>query len=77
MRHPHERLKLSRIIPPKDEGQGRVGVSVKMPKELLEGIDEVAEATSYSRSEIIIHFSRWALQEWRLEQAAADKKGKR
>lgn len=58
---------LSRILPP-PEGEA-VGTSIRVPKAMLKRIDDVAEESGHSRTDVILHFLRWALQEYELERA--------
>ncbi len=64
----------SRILPPKEEGD-TVTTSLRMPRAMIARLDEIADESGYSRTEVILHFCRWAIQEWEAERAT--KKGRK
>lgn len=63
----------SRIIRPRaDEGEP-LSTSLRIPKKILERLDAVAKASNWTRTEVILEFLRWALEEHEEEE----KKGKK
>jgi metal-responsive CopG/Arc/MetJ family transcriptional regulator len=47
-------------------------MSVRLPKSLIGELDEIAEQSNWSKNQVIIHFLRWARDEYRRERAAMD-----
>lgn len=64
----------SRILPPKDAEGEIIPTSLRFPRGLLAKLDVVARESGYSRTEVITHFVRWALQEYEMEKAKTPKK---
>lgn len=67
---------VSRILPPKEDEGEPLSTSLRIPKAILGRIDAVAKASNYTRTEVILHFLRWALEEYDAEQET-DRKAKR
>lgn len=68
--------RLSRILPPrKDEGE-LVTTSLRLPEGILGRIDKIVKDSkkTYSRTEVMIYFLRWAIEEHEKEEALALKK---
>lgn len=59
---------VSRILPPKED-QEMVTTSLRMPRALIAELEAVAEESGYTRSDVIVHFVRWALDEYKREKA--------
>lgn len=59
---------VSRILPPKEDASVMVTTSLRVPPEMLRELDEIAQSSGYTRSEVMLHFWRWAIQEYRTEQ---------
>lgn len=59
-------VRLSQILPPAEGPSEQI--SVRIPKLLLERIEKIAKDTEHHRSDVIVHFLRWASQEWANEQ---------
>lgn len=60
---------VSRILPPKEDVEVPVTTSFRIPPSVLKDLDEVSEESGYTRTDVMIHFLRWALQEYRAEQS--------
>lgn len=58
---------VSRILPKKD-AEVPVTTSLRVPPSMLRELDEIAAESGYTRSEVMLHFWRWAIQEYRAEQ---------
>lgn len=65
---------VSRILPPKEDTKVMVTTSLRVPPAMLKRLDEIAEESGYTRSEVMLHFWRWAIQEYEAEQASRRKK---
>lgn len=66
MRLPPE-ARVSNILPPA-EGDTKP-VSLRVPEMLLKRIDAISKASGHSRTDVMLHFLRWATQEYELEQS--------
>lgn len=66
--HTSREVAVSRILPPKDPEGELVATSLRIPEALVKRLDVVAKESSYSRTEVILHFLRWALQEYEAEK---------
>lgn len=60
------------ILPPKENEGEPVTTSIRIPKGMLAKLDLIARESNYSRSEVMLHFFRWAIVEYDNE-----KKGKK
>ncbi len=65
---------VSRILPPREDEGESIGVSLRIPEALLKRIDAVAKEAGYSRTEVLLHFTRWAIQEYEAERRASNPK---
>lgn len=70
-------MQVSRILPPKEDEGPPVTTSLRIPQKLVQAIDEIGQSTGYSRTEVVNHFLRWAVREYRAEQQAAPKPPKK
>lgn len=59
----------SRILPPRGPEGKIVPIGLRLPRGLIEELDGVAKESGYNRTEVVSHFLRWALQEYRHERA--------
>lgn len=62
---------MTQILPPKPWKKENVGTSIRLPADLLERIDEIAEEAGYGnrgRSEVIELFLTWAIAQHELEK---------
>lgn len=57
-------LRLTEVLPHRHAGPLET-TSMRLPKELVDLIDDVRFFTGYSRNEIFYYFLTFALQEWR------------
>jgi metal-responsive CopG/Arc/MetJ family transcriptional regulator len=64
---------VSRILPPKDIEGEPVTTSLRLPKGIVHKLDVIAQETNYSRTEVITHFMRWAIQEYEAEKTRSKK----
>ena len=62
--------RVSRILPPSEGATTQI--SLRMPNAILVKLDGIAEDSGHPRSDVIMHFLRWALQEYEAEQQASD-----
>jgi hypothetical protein len=60
-------VSVSRILPPKED-QEMVTTSLRMPRALIAELEAVAKESGYTRSDVIVHFCRWALEEYKRER---------
>jgi predicted DNA-binding protein len=65
-------VSVSRILPPKEFGEA-VTTSLRMPKGMMARLDAVAQESGYTRTEVILHFLKWALEEYEVEKASERK----
>jgi metal-responsive CopG/Arc/MetJ family transcriptional regulator len=58
------------ILPPKrdEPREPTISTSIRFPVALREELDEIAKASRYTRSEVVIRFIRAALRSYRQEQ---------
>lgn len=56
------------VLPPKQRDQPLVSTSVRLPKDLIDALDEIAGATDYSRNDVVLHFLRWAVDAYKKQQ---------
>jgi hypothetical protein len=66
------------VLPPKEEGTLEPA-AFRLPKSLIKELDEIAEESNWSKNQVVIHFLRWARDEYRKEraaEAAAKKEGR-
>lgn len=61
---------VSRILPP-SEGE-TTQITLRIPKKLLHEVDSIAKSTGHNRTDVMLHFVRWATQEYRAEQRQAE-----
>lgn len=66
-----DRTPMSDIFPVRGKEE-LVTTSLRLPKAMLKDLDETAEEQDLSRTEVMVHLLRWAL-----EQYKSEKKGKR
>ncbi len=59
---------VSRILPPKVDHEAPVTTSLRVPPPMLKELDEIAKESGYTRTEVMLHFWTWAIQEYRREQ---------
>jgi hypothetical protein len=65
-----EALRVGRIIPPKSSQLDTTKqLSLRVPGEIIDQLDEIAELEGYSRTEIVTFLLRWVIQEYRDERA--------
>ncbi len=65
---------MSRILPPKEDSEPAVTTSLRVPPSMLRELDSIAKESGYSRTEVMLHFWTWAIQEYRLEQKTKQSK---
>lgn len=65
---------VSRILPPKDDPETPVTTSLRVPPSMIKDLDAIARESGYTRTEVMLHFWRWAIQEYRSEQKAKNPK---
>lgn len=65
---------VSRILPPKEEAEPAVTTSLRVPPSMLRELDAIAKESGYTRTEVMLHFWTWAIQEYRAEQKAKQSK---
>jgi predicted DNA-binding protein len=61
---------VSKILPPKQDEGELVTTSLRMPRVMIERLDSIAKESGYSRTEVMLHFVRWAIQEYEAEKKA-------
>jgi metal-responsive CopG/Arc/MetJ family transcriptional regulator len=61
-------MDVTRILPPREKEGEQVATGVRLPKTLLDRLDEIGESENYSRNEVILHFLKWALEEYEAEK---------
>lgn len=65
-------MRHSKILPP-DEGPFKP-ISWRIPAKLLARVDAIGKMTRLSRQDVLVHFVRWAVEEYEREQAQLDGK---
>lgn len=60
-------LTVSKILPPPEEGEKQMPVSVKLPVAMLDELDAIAKKSGHSRHGVMVHFLKWALAEYKKE----------
>lgn len=67
-RHVHEReVAVSRILPPKEQEGDLIPTSLRIPSVILKKLDAISKESGYIRTEVMLHFLRWAIQEYEAE----------
>lgn len=57
------------VLTPRDPRDKELrGTSVQLPVWLVTRLDEIAESDGYSRNEVVIHFLKWALEQYETEK---------
>lgn len=59
---------VTRILPPREKEGEQMATGIRVPKALLERLDEIADAENYSRNEVIAHFLKWAVEQYEAEK---------
>ena len=65
------------IFPPGDDSRASRPLAIRFPAELIRRIDQVARETHNTRSAIVLHAVRWALDEYQRQRDAEDARQKR
>jgi metal-responsive CopG/Arc/MetJ family transcriptional regulator len=63
-----EVFRVSKILPPAEGETTQFGI--RAPISLVERLDAVAKESGHSRTDVVLHFLRWALQEYESEKKA-------
>lgn len=58
---------MSTILPPKAVGPEK-STTIRAPEALIDELDSIAEATGYSRTEVIVHFLKAGLELYKAEK---------
>lgn len=61
--------RVSPILPPKGPAGPFVPTTVRLPKPLLDLIEQIAEEEGYSRNEVVMHFLQFAVAAFQREKA--------
>ena len=63
------------VLPPRDPRDADVRSSgIMLPNCLWEELADIARLEGYSRNEVIAHFIRWSLAQYRAEKSGDEKK---
>lgn len=53
-----------KIVPPRKWSTESGQISIRLPKDMVERLDEISKETGYSRAEIAFYFFDWAIPEY-------------
>lgn len=59
---------MSKILPPKENEKDTVQFSVTFPRSVVNRLDAIALEEGYSRGGVVLHFVKWALEEFEREK---------
>lgn len=56
------------LLPDREDREPQAVTSIRVSKKMLETLDEIAESEGFSRTEVITHFLRFAIEAYRKEK---------
>jgi metal-responsive CopG/Arc/MetJ family transcriptional regulator len=62
------KFEISKLLPPKTSNT-HAQLSLRVPAEIIDGLDEVAGDVGYTRSQVVVRFLRWAIEQYKEEKA--------